>query len=165
MADTSVIQQTPSLSIIAPMLVQASLMLLITLWLAWARVGSVTRGKVLMKDVAKNGWQGWIKNAGDNYSNNYEAPILFFILCFVFLILEISTHVNVIGSFTITVAWVFVVSRALHAVVHLSFNHILTRFLIFFVGIMCLIIMTFMAWEVYQNIAEYPNILRNWNFQ
>jgi len=45
MADTSIINQAPSLDIIAPMLVQVALMLLITLWLAWARVGSVVRGK------------------------------------------------------------------------------------------------------------------------
>jgi len=163
MADTSIINQAPSLDIIAPMLVQVALMLLITLWLAWARVGSVVRGKVDMIDVAENGWQGWIKNAGDNYSNNYEAPILFFVLCFIFLILEISTHVNVIGTTTVIVAWFFVVIRILHAIVHLSFNHILIRFSLFFVGIICLIIMFLMALAVFQNITEYPNMLRSWS--
>ena len=162
MADASIVQQAPNLDLIAPMLTQASVMLLITLWLAWARVGSVVRGKVDLKDVAKNGWQGWIKNAGDNYSNNYEAPILFFVLSFVFLTLEFATHVSVVGSPIIIVAWVFVISRILHAIVHLSFNHILLRFLLFLVGVTCLIAMLFMVIGVFQNIAEYPNILRDW---
>jgi hypothetical protein len=162
MADTSIIQQAPNLELIAPMLAQAGVMLLITLWLAWARVGSVVRGKVDLKDVTKNGWQGWIKNAGDNYSNNYEAPVLFFILSFIFLVLEFATHVNMISKSIVVVAWVFVISRILHAIVHLSFNHILTRFLLFLSGIICLIILLFMAIGIFQNILEYPNILRDW---
>jgi len=162
MADISISQQAPNLELIAPMLTQAGVMLLITLWLAWARVGSVVRGKVDLNDVVKNGWQGWIKNAGDNYSNNYEAPILFFILSFIFLALEFATHVSVISKSIVVLAWIFVVSRILHAIVHLSFNHILTRFLLFLSGIICLIILLFMAFGIFQNIVEYPNILRDW---
>jgi len=112
------------------MTVQAGLMIAVAFWLAWARVGSVVRGKVDMKDVEEHGWQGWMKNAGDNFNNQYELPLLFFALCFI-LFLSNSVTPLVMG-----LAWFFVISRILHAGVHLSFNLIPVRFLIFFLGVL-----------------------------
>lgn len=117
-----------NIEIFKPLIVQAGLMILTAFWLVWARVGSVARGKVDMKDVAKTGWQGWIKNAGDNYSNQYEMPILFFVVCFVLFL------TSSVSPLLIKLAWAFVAFRILHAAVHLTFNHILLRFFLFFSG-------------------------------
>lgn len=121
--------------IFQPMIVQASLMVIVGFWLVWARVGSVMRGKVDMKDVAKNGWQGWIKQAGDNYGNQFELPVLFFALCFILFL------TNSVTSLALTVAWVFAISRVAHALIHLSFNHIMTRFSVFFIGVLSLAVL------------------------
>lgn len=111
--------------IFQPMSIYAGLMILLTGWLAWGRVGSVARGKVNMRDVANQGWQGWIKNAGDNYSNQYEAPVLFFIVCImIFLMSGVTRSVMV-------AAWFFVGFRVVHALIHLSVNNVLYRFLAF----------------------------------
>jgi len=118
--------------IFQPMVLQAGLMVIVGFWLIWARVGSVARGKVDMKDVAKHGWQGWMKQAGDSYSNQYELPVLFFALC---LILFLT---NSVTSLAVTLAWVFAVSRIVHALIHLTFNHIMTRFSVFFIGVLSL---------------------------
>ena len=122
-------------TIFQPVIIQAGLMVLIAFWLVWARVGSVMRGKVDMRDVVKDGWQGWIKNAGDNYGNQFELPLLFFVLCTVQFLLGSVTQ------FTLLVAWVFVVSRIIHAGIHLTFNHIFTRFLVFFTGAISLTVL------------------------
>lgn len=128
--------------IFQPMAVQMLLMILIGLWLVWARVGSVLRGKVDMDDVAINGWQGWIKQAGDNFDNQHQLPLLFFAVC---IVLYLTKNVT---DLAVTLAWVFAVSRIVHAGVHLTFNHILTRFLIFFVGVLslaALVVLTILA--------------------
>ncbi len=114
--------------IFKPMAVQAGLMIAVTYWLAWARIGSLVRGKVTRNEVARNGWQGWIKNAGDNYSNQFEMPLLFFVVC---TLLYLSQSVT---PFVVLLAWAFVVLRIVHALVHLSVNIILLRFLVFFSG-------------------------------
>ena len=115
-------------TIFQPMVFQAGLMVLVAFWLVWARVGSVVRGKVDMRDVAKNGWQGWIKQAGDSYGNQYELPILFFVFCFILFL------TNSVTPLAVGLAWFFAISRIVHAFVHLTFNHITTRFLVFFTG-------------------------------
>lgn len=120
------------IDIFKPVIVQAGLMIVILFWLAWARVGSILRGKVDMKDVAVNGWPGWIKNAGDNFGNQCELPVLFFVICIVLYL------TNSVTPLTLGLAWFFVISRIIHAGIHLTFNHILTRFLVFFVGALSL---------------------------
>ena len=115
-------------AIFQPMILQAGLMVLVAFWLVWARVGSVVLGKIDMKDVLKNGYKGWIKQAGDNFSNQYELPILFFVLCFILFL------TNSVTQLAVGLAWFFAVSRIFHALIHLSFNNISIRFLVFFSG-------------------------------
>ena len=115
--------------IFKPLIAQAAMMVLIAFWLVWARVGSMVRGKVKREDIAKSGWpQGWIKNAGDNYSNQYELPLLFFALCFVLYL------TNSVTPLVMGLAWFFFASRVLHALIHLSKNVINARFLVFLLG-------------------------------
>ncbi len=114
--------------IFKPMLVQAAMMTVLGYWLVWARIGSLVRGKITEKDVEKHGWQGWIKNAGDNYSNQFEIPVVFFVLCFALFLM------NAVTSTVMLLAWLFVGSRALHALIHLSVNVIKYRFLVFLLG-------------------------------
>lgn len=121
--------------IFVPMVVQMALMLAVGIWLIWARVGSVARGKVNMSDVARSGWQGWIKQAGDNFDNQHQLPHLFFTACFLLYL------TNSVSDFAIIAAWVFALSRIVHAGVHLTFNHIMTRFLCFFVGVVSLAVL------------------------
>ena len=118
--------------IFQPMILQAALMVCVGYWLIWARVGSVARKKVDMKSVAQNGWQGWMKQAGDNFSNQHELPLLFFALCIILFLTNSVTHL------ALTLAWIFVISRIIHAFIHLSFNHIMTRFMVFFIGVLSL---------------------------
>ncbi|MEP1229941.1 MAG: MAPEG family protein [Litorimonas sp.] len=116
--------------IFQPMLLQATLMVLGGVWLVWARVGSAIRGKVDMKDVEENIWYGWIKNAGDNFNNQFQVPVLFFTLCFILYL------TNSVTPTVVVLAWFFAISRICHALVHLTFNHVTTRFLIFFLGVL-----------------------------
>lgn len=72
---------------------------------------------------------------GRNYSNLFEVPILFLISCTLVIVLEMETATFVL------LAWVFVASRIAHSVIHLSYNHILHRMLVFNVGLLVVLAM------------------------
>ena len=128
-------------SLIFPILAQAGLILCLGLWLVWARMGSVARGKVSIKDVRKKGeWPaGWIRNAADNFNHQFELPILFFVLCFALI------HLDVVSDVANFFAWLFVASRIVHSLIQLSVNHIPTRFIIFILGVVCTIALFIVA--------------------
>ena len=129
-------------TIFGPMLAQAVLAIALGYWLVWARVGSLVRGKVKQKDIDAHGWQGWIKNAGDSFENQFEVPVIFFVLCF---ILYLTSNVT---PLVMTLAWLFVGSRIAHALIHISVNIIPLRFLVFLFGciiVTALLVITIMA--------------------
>ena len=152
MADSTTTQHILELPLLAPMLAQAGLIFAVGFWLVWARVGSVLRGKIDMRDALKYGYKGWIKQAGDNFSNQFEVPMLFFVLCITESLLDISSRTFVSSS---GIAWAFVISRYIHALIHLTFNHIPTRFLAFFAGVICLLIMFINLISTHSNIHQY----------
>ena len=155
MADSTTTQTVVNLALLAPMLTQVGLMLLVGVWLAWARVGSVIRKKVDMRDVNKYGWKGWIKQAGNNYSNQFEAPVIFFVLCIFMTLVDLSTRVHSISPLFITLAWLFVVTRVVHAAIHLTFNRVPIRFLVFFLGMLCLMVMFVFTVLTVLNVEQY----------
>ncbi len=63
-----------------------------------------------------------------HYENQFEVPLLFLITCTIFLSLDI------VSTTTLVLAWTFVVSRGLHAWIHLGRNNIRQRAAAFSVG-------------------------------
>jgi len=63
--------------------------------------------------------------AADNFRNLFEVPVLFYVL---------SVAIAVTGSSTpglVAAAWLFVGLRALHSLIHVSYNRVLHRFLVY----------------------------------
>ena len=121
--------------IFKPMLVQAVLTIALGYWLVWARVGSLIRRKVKQRDIDQHGWQGWIKNAGDSFENQFEVPVIFFVLCFILYFM------NAVSPLVMALAWAFVASRIVHALIHISVNHVPYRFLAFLLGCILVTVM------------------------
>ncbi len=63
--------------------------------------------------------------AADNFRNLFEVPVLFYVLC-------IAIAANG-GSTTglVAAAWTYVGLRALHSLIHVSYNRVLHRFLVY----------------------------------
>jgi hypothetical protein len=57
----------------------------------------------------------------NNLLNQFELPVLFHVLC---LALQATNGVNYL---TLTLAWLFILTRYLHAVVHLTGNNVMLR--------------------------------------
>jgi hypothetical protein len=68
----------------------------------------------------------------NNLSNQYELPVLFYALC---LTLNITNGVNYL---TLALMWIFVVSRYVHAWIHLTSNKLILRNRSFVLGLVVL---------------------------
>ena len=56
-----------------------------------------------------------------NYSNLFELPALFYLVCVIAIIINQSAEYFIIH------AWAFVLFRYIHSYIHVSYNHILHR--------------------------------------
>lgn len=70
-----------------------------------------------------------------NFSNQFEMPTLFYVVGMLYI------HFNMETMFSIVVAGIFVLSRYIHSYVHLTYNHIMHRMLIYWVGVICVMVL------------------------
>jgi hypothetical protein len=64
--------------------------------------------------------------AADNFRNLFEVPVLFYVWCIAVAMTGGST------AGLVAAAWVFVGLRALHSLIHVTWNRVLYRFLVYF---------------------------------
>lgn len=100
---------------VLPFFIQIGLTFVVLLRLAYCRV-SAFRAEGGMADIRKNGFPTRAVNASDNLKNQFEIPVLFYVLC-------IFCFISGISSLALTVlAWVYVVLRIFHAAIHCGPN-------------------------------------------
>lgn len=63
--------------------------------------------------------------AADNFRNLFEVPVLFYALCIAIAVTGGSTRALVAA------AWAYVALRALHSLIHVSYNRVVHRFLVY----------------------------------
>src|SRR4051812_20995855 len=117
--------------------VQVALTFGLMLWMLTARTGSIKRGDVKIRDIAL-GQSGWTEDAtkvGNCVRNQFELPVLFYVLVALALILRKADLIFAV------LAWLFVLARLVHAYIHTTSNHVPTRAQAFFVGAIILMIM------------------------
>ena len=61
----------------------------------------------------------------DNFRNLFEVPVLFFVVC---LALAASDRVTIIQ---VTLAWIYVGLRLVHSLIHITYNRVYHRFLVY----------------------------------
>ncbi len=124
-------------SLLYPVFVLIALAAVLHIMMGRARVGSLTRGEVAVKDIAlgQPNWTDRATQIGNAYHNQLQLPVLFYVLVAFILI----TRANDI--FFVALAWVFVVSRLVHAYVHVTSNDLNKRFPAFALGGAALLLM------------------------
>lgn len=63
--------------------------------------------------------------AAENFRNLFEVPVLFYILCIALALNDASTPGFVAAS------WTYVGLRALHSLIHVTYNRVTHRFLVY----------------------------------
>lgn len=68
-----------------------------------------------------------------NYNHQFEAPVLFYVLCLGAMI------AGLVNDMTVTLAWAYVGLRVLHAAIHMTYNRVMHRFMVFVLSSLVLI--------------------------
>ena len=123
--------------ILAPLFVEVILTFLLVFWLATLRVPIITRGAIKAQDVdlRQPKWPRHMLQVGNSVSNQFEAPVLFYVLT---VLAIITKHADILF---VVLAWIFVLSRIAHAVVHVTTNNLQQRGPLFGVGLLVLAVM------------------------
>ena len=109
--------------VLLPVFVLVGLTFALLLWMATARTRALTGKEIRIKDIAL-GQPNWPERAtqiGNCFSNQFELPVLFYILIAVALPLRHADLVIVLLS------WVFVVTRFAHAGIFVTSNNVQQR--------------------------------------
>ena len=77
--------------------------------------------------------------AAENFRNLFEVPVLFYLLC-VALAVSGSTTTGFVAA-----AWAYVGLRALHSLIHVTYNRVVHRFLVYVASTLLL----FGMWAVF----------------
>jgi hypothetical protein len=104
---------------------------------------AIRTGMIDLKKMAidNRGWPDTVLKASNNIANQFETPILFYIIC---VVLYVSNGVSLT---TLSLSWVYVLSRYAHTVVHVGSNHVPTRMRIFIFG--CSILFTMVIFSIF----------------
>ncbi len=69
------------------------------------------------------------------FNNLFEIPVLFYMLCMMYIILEVES------SIALFLAWLFVISRAAQAFVHVTYNQVKHRMYSFAASVLCVFLL------------------------
>ena len=126
--------------VIAPAVAQAFLTLGILFVMAYWRYRAVKAGEVNVIDRASShiSWPRYAAQAQRSFLNQFETPVLFFAL--IPLVVITKTY----DVLFVTLAWLWVLTRIAHAIVHCTSNQLSLRFPLFLAGVVLLVVMWIM---------------------
>jgi hypothetical protein len=123
--------------VLLPVFVLVGLTFALLLGMATARTRALKGRETSFKDIAL-GQQNWPERAtqiGNCFSNQFEIPVLFYVLIALALPLRHADLVIVLLS------WVFVVCRFAHAGIFVTSNNVQQRGAVWFAGVLVLFAM------------------------
>jgi len=123
--------------VLLPVFVLVGLTFALLLWMAGARRQALVGGEARVRDVAlgQPNWPTRATQVGNSFKNQFELPLLFYILIALALPLR---HADL---FIVLMSWVFVVTRFLHAGIFVTSNDMKQRSLAWFAGVLVLFAM------------------------
>jgi hypothetical protein len=124
-------------AILMPMFVQVALTFVLLFWTILLRLRVVRRGEVRPEEIAlrEPNWPRHVQQVTNAFHNSVEMPMLFYVVVLLALItrtLDVTLYV---------LMWMFVLSRILHAGVHVTSNRLAHRTPLFLVGAIALALM------------------------
>ena len=128
-----------------PVVVMVLLTLLIYVRLIKVKIRELKAGRVDMarRGIHEDAWGEAVMLINNNIRNQFELPVLFYVVCLVLWALE------AVSVLALVVAWLFVVRRIAHAWVHLSSNYIPNRRRFFTAGWWLLMFLVLLAiWQL-----------------
>lgn len=124
-------------TILAPLFVQVALTLGLLLWLAALRQRDFKGGAVSPSRIAlrEPNWPPRTQQVAYAFSNQFELPVLFYLLT---VLAMMTRHADLLF---VAMAWIFVLTRLVHAYEHTTSNAVLRRGGWYAAGAIVLIVM------------------------
>jgi hypothetical protein len=124
-------------AILLPLFVQVLLTFVVGFWLGGLGSSALRRGEVQPRDIAlrEPNWPKRTLQVRNSYQNQLELPVLFYVLT---ILAIITRHADLIF---VVMAWIFVLSRLVHAYIHVTSNRLNLRGFWFGFGALVLFIM------------------------
>jgi hypothetical protein len=124
-------------SLLLPLFVQVGLTFFIMFGMAVQRRKALESGAVRTEDIAlrEQRWPVKATQFANNFQNQLELPVLFYVLVALILITKTNNIIFVV------LAWVFVLARIVHAYIHTGYNDVKQRSYAIAVSALALIVM------------------------
>ncbi len=124
------------LSLVYPVLAQVLLTFIVYIRLGQVRYRALRRRAVgpdaVLSDQA---WPDYARKVSNNLRNQFESPVLFYVLC------GVATFVAATHVLMAALAWVYVIVRFVHFVIHTTTNHYPHRAFVFSISLAILVVM------------------------
>ena len=124
-------------AILMPMFAQVALTFVLLFWMGFLRTRALRSGAVKPEQIAlrEPHWPLRVLQIGNAFHNQLELPVLFYVVTLLALMTETLDVILYVLS------WMFVLSRFLHAYIHVTSNRLDRRGGVFGVGAIALLLM------------------------
>jgi hypothetical protein len=131
--------------IVYPLLVQVLLVAVLMGVTFRARVRAVRQGRVNIAKAAidPSAWPPDVRRVANTFNNQFQIPLLFIAVA---ILAVVFRQVDI---FFLTLAWLFVATRIVHAAIYLTYNDIRQRAAAFGAGAtICFVMWLLLGWRI-----------------
>src|SRR3954466_15283025 len=123
--------------VLLPVFVLVGLTFALLVWMGGARRGALVSGQTKIRDIAlgQPNWPTRPTQIANCFANQFEIPLLFYIL------IAIALPLHKADLFIVLMSWVFVVARFVHAGIFVTSNDLGRRSIAWFAGVLVLFAM------------------------
>ena len=129
--------QNTNLSIFFPVVCLAGLTAAIWVLMYLRRISEIRKNRIDPQQLATSETaSSRLKDvsAADNFSNLLETPVLFYVICTILFVTDEVTQFNLL------LAWVYVALRAVHSLIHVTYNNVIHRWAAYVTSTLCLFV-------------------------
>ena len=123
--------------VLLPVLVQVALTFALLIWMVSARRHALVSRETKIRDIAlgQPNWPVRATQIGNCYRNQFELPVLFYVL------IALALPLRRVDDIILLLSWIFVISRLVHAGVFVTSNDLGRRSTAWIAGGLVLLVM------------------------
>jgi hypothetical protein len=123
--------------VLLPVFALVGLTFALLLWMVGARRNALVGSETKIRDIAlgQPNWPNRATQIGNCYKNQFELPLLFYIL------IALAMPLRHADLFIVLMSWVFVVARCVHAGIFVTSNDLGQRSTAWLAGVLVLLVM------------------------
>ena len=124
--------------IFLPVLAHIILIFMVYIYLGRVKTRAIEEGNVDRQNASLNpkAWPEYVVKVSNNLDNQFESPILFYMLSVIYYL------TNNVNNILIFIMGIYVLSRYIHAYVHVTSNYVPYRYNFFVIGLLTLLVLT-----------------------